>query len=281
MTSDILIQILARTDAAWSPYRRSDSASRGTVTVLRQRYPDSGVAWTPPKTFQAADRKRFQRQIDDAIGEGLVTVHSPPGQSVKTTSVKLTTRGETIARLLAALPIMPDTIPWLDRLCALQDHPKAIGKTVGEKYVSEAVMIGVDVFCCSMSGMFWNLEEIMRPMLVSQLVTSNDDGASRVAYCPTPAGHQLVRERAEQIEANGAWQNGQPRAEPKDSPNRKREGVLAWQAERDEFGRKVSSPESIAYSKLIWTAWEEIDSLELVGDGAREIGQPHLPASFF
>ncbi len=281
MNTSILIQILAKTDALWSPYRGRESSPRCTLEALRQRYPTRGVHWVPPKGIQAAERKAFQREIDKVVGEGLVVVHAPAGKQIKHTQVTLTERGETIARLLAALPILPDTLPWLDRLCALQNHPKAIGKTPGGKYVSEAVVIGIDVFCCPMSSIFWNLEEIMRPMLISQLVASSDDGEGRVAYRPTPAGNQLARERAEQIESNGEWQSGQPRAEPKDSPDRPREGILEWQAERDEFSRKASSPEAISYTKLIAKAWEEIDSLELVGDGAREIGPPHLPASFF
>jgi DNA-binding MarR family transcriptional regulator len=104
-----LVGLLADQDAIFVPPRDPDREGWITTWQLRWNYDSEGMPWRA----SGRDAKAKERLLSSLVGPGYVTRCT---RSVKTTRVKLTPRGDAIARALAARPNVPEAIEMLAQI---------------------------------------------------------------------------------------------------------------------------------------------------------------------
>jgi hypothetical protein len=176
----VLVQILAATDAVWKPMRQADWATP-TPTVLyeyRKRFSSAGVPWHSGDPTEAG-RKASQRTLEDLASAGLVTLHGRE----RRTAVRLTERGDVLARALAGLGNVDAGHCSLCEVLRLHDQ-----------MASELWLARLDNYAdtddCRRE--LWIVQRLMAPALWRGWVESGSDCHGRVWYWATDQGRQVA-----------------------------------------------------------------------------------------
>ncbi len=168
----ILASILAASDAVWVPNRSWESARRCTLIYERRRdFPATGIIWNSDMVGgspDAAERTRIGRELQSCAADGMVGVFKP--KWARASSVRLTERGDDMARALCGLPTLSAAIVTLDRMRAMKDSPLCID--AGGLYYTTAGAVGVALLA-------W----------VSEIVLSDLPWPVEIAL---PAGHRAA-----------------------------------------------------------------------------------------
>jgi hypothetical protein len=194
---ETLIQILARTDAVFRPYR---DGHRQQYAEFRVRFEDEGVPWHSSMTGEGMDdsgRKRSQDLLADLEAAGLVLAFNPT--STRTRGVKLTPIGDARARALAGLPGHAESLEAAQRMRELQSSDA--GYTfLARRWVREDQVTGAG---CKDVEALWAYELRILPALVSQKVVVNADSARHVWYsacrCVEGQGPEALRTPTENL----------------------------------------------------------------------------------
>jgi hypothetical protein len=176
-----LIDILARADALWTPWRRWDS--RLAVTAVYERrheYQRSGVPLVGGGT--GAERVAAWRDRHDLAG--LAELRS--------------NRGRVYAKLV-------DAVDWqLRAACGLFGYGpmltaiqrildvEATGHVTGSG-IAEIALLGMDGWSTENTAPLFGLEEALLPALTRGYVTSHSDTLAHVGYYLTDSGRQFLQ----------------------------------------------------------------------------------------
>jgi hypothetical protein len=174
LTDDILLAILAATDAVFIPDRDPMDFNRHTVLYERRRdFPDTGVPWASEKAMPGLDeagRKQVQRALEDLVGQGLVDALRPKG--AKTVGVRLTDAGEARVRAMCGLPLFEGAQAVVDQLTSLvSDDSACMANT--RIWTPETKLAGVEWGDNTRKHLLVDVEERLLPALVRGQVVSN------------------------------------------------------------------------------------------------------------
>jgi len=93
-TQQIVVSLLARTDALFVPSRGPMANRHRVVTQRRARFRSRGLPWSSDAVMSGLDetgRKQVERDLDDLVGRGIATSF---GKGLKTLGVRLTDEGD-------------------------------------------------------------------------------------------------------------------------------------------------------------------------------------------
>jgi len=130
----VLVRILAATDAVWKPMRQEDWV-RPTPTVLyehRKRFASTGVPWHSGNPSEAG-RKASQRTLEFLASAGLATLHGRERRA----AVRLTEKGDTVARALADLPNVDDAHFYLQEVIRQETTGDGQGPMASELWLAD------------------------------------------------------------------------------------------------------------------------------------------------
>ncbi len=131
----ILIDLLAATDAVWSPLRVWSPPRPCNIHELRKRYGSGGIAWSSDQV-SAAGRKASQRAIESLADRAIVIITRHAGRA---SLVRLSEHGDAIARRLTQEATgMSYATECLQRLARLAGKPG----TGIDGYVPETLATG-------------------------------------------------------------------------------------------------------------------------------------------
>jgi hypothetical protein len=174
LTDDILLAILAATDALFIPDRDPCDHNRHAVLYERRRdFPDAGIPWASEKAMPGLDetgRKQVQRALEGLVGQGLVDALRPKG--AKTVGVRLTDAGEARVRAMCGLPLFEGAQAAVDHLVRLIEDDSAC-VYMGRIWTPETALAGVPWGDDERRHKFVEVEERLLPALVRGLVVSN------------------------------------------------------------------------------------------------------------
>lgn len=173
LADDILVTILAATDAVFIPDRDPLHRNRRRVLYERTRdYPARGVPWESERALPELDeagRKRAQRALEGLVARGLVVACRAGG---KTAGVRLTDAGEALARARCGLPDFDAARVEAERLRRFTSHESACG-FLRKVWTPETVPAGVEWGDNDRRNELVQLEERLLPALVRGFVVSN------------------------------------------------------------------------------------------------------------
>lgn len=189
----IIVGILADTDALFSP-NRSWKRPRPTVIYEQRRdYPAGGVVWRSD-AHDEAGRKAMQRELESLCADGLVKTFRP--RRVKTLGVKLTAKGEALARALCGLPNLEQAIGGVLNILMHADGPDAGANFDGSIWVAETALAGVDWAQCAADKEARHklvyVEDMLLPALIRGWIVSNSSIQGHVWYSPTAEGLEML-----------------------------------------------------------------------------------------
>lgn len=170
----ILIQILAESDAIHLPMRQRDwqPPTPAVIYERRRRFAASGICWQ--MSGDDARRKLNQRELARMKSAGLLELHGRERRS----HVRLTSKGDTLARSLCGLPGLDASHATLCEVIRL-----------GKNGTAELWLAGLDSYAEDPSNFEVILTENMcLPSLVRQWLVSHSDLLGHVAYFATPQG---------------------------------------------------------------------------------------------
>jgi hypothetical protein len=192
-TTAVLIEILAATDAIWSPPRvfsnpagHLPNPAWAALIERRQLFAAAGVDLVYSGT--SSERNLASRRLAQLQSAGLVEVATHSGRRV---AAKLTRRGDDIARWLAAEPLVCESWRWLRLLAALVEAGVSIGPQVREDDLART-----DYGSADASRKLLDVETDLLPLKVAGLVADNSDANCRVWYSLTAAGELAATRRA-------------------------------------------------------------------------------------
>ena len=189
----IILGILADTDAVFCPNRSWKRPRPTAIYEHRRDYPAGGVPWRSD-ALDEAGCKATQRDLEALCVEGMVKTFRP--KRVKTLGVKLTAKGEALARALCGLPNLVQAIGGVMHATMHLEGPEAGVNWDGRFWIPETTLAGVDwVKCAADKDARHKLvfvEEIMLPALIRGWIIANADIHGRVWYSPTPEGLAMI-----------------------------------------------------------------------------------------
>ena len=119
--TEILVSLLAKTHAVWSPLRDWHGTFPRNLYFARQRFRLFGVRWASGSGSNA-DQQQAHRDLEKLAADGLVATAKPRG--AKTLFAQLTDAGEAHALALAGLPSIADALDLMrEKLVPLHQHP--------------------------------------------------------------------------------------------------------------------------------------------------------------
>lgn len=121
----LLVRTLAQTDAIFVPVRDPYNPSWRAVWARRQEFAVRGVESLPVAGETDAERKARERGRKVLVSAGLIRAFRGTTAGSKVSHVKLTPRGDAIARALCGLDGMRQAIGLLKRMNKLRDDPGA------------------------------------------------------------------------------------------------------------------------------------------------------------
>jgi hypothetical protein len=137
----VLIELLADTDALFKPYRHRGSLRTGAVySERRNAYHEAGLLWASEEPTDAG-RKASQRELELCVKRKLVKAVKSQG---RTSAVSLTNEGEQYARALAGNPGIAEAIPILERMIELQSEAEKYYLPEFQLWVPETRLIELD-----------------------------------------------------------------------------------------------------------------------------------------
>jgi hypothetical protein len=182
-----LVRILAATDAVWKPMRQEDWV-RPTPTVLyehRTRFASKGVPWHSGDPTEAG-RKASQRTLEDLASAGLLTLHGRERRA----AVRLTEKGDIVARALADLPNVDDAHSSLREVIRLESSGDGQGPMASELWLAELPNYSNNDDCYLE---LWIVQRLLLPALWRGWIDADSDCCGRVYYSATADGRQLAK----------------------------------------------------------------------------------------
>jgi hypothetical protein len=181
--SATLIEILAMTDGIFKPMRQADWTPPVPAVIYehRTRFESDGVPWASGDS-SVAGRKRTQRQLEGLAEAGLVTICKQKRRS----GVKLTDRGDIIARALAGIPNIDAGHSSLCEILKYQDGKVCELLLAGLKRYDETDATTHEV---------WIVQRMMLPALWRGWVESNSDVYGHVQYRTTDLGRAIAKRK--------------------------------------------------------------------------------------
>jgi hypothetical protein len=167
-----LVSCLGATDAIWLPMRNWDRPRPGNTSAVRREYPTTGAPYVHDGDADA--RREGSRVMDALAATGLVQVSG----NTRSHAVKLSERGEAIARSAAAMPSLAESLAKVREIAAL---------TAAEpgRWVLEHDLAGPDGWSPddeTRREALFDLEDLLLPALTRGLVGSNSTIRRNVAY---------------------------------------------------------------------------------------------------
>lgn len=183
-TDEILIRLLALTDAVWLPCRQWNGSAQSNRYLARCDYARTGVPWGSGRST-AAGWKAAERALSELGSKGLLSVSRPRG--AKALYAKLTEAGEVRAREMTGLPGL--CAAWWAVL-ELSKHAKRPGdaRLLTDVWVTEIALGEVQYGEPTCRAELMLAENMLLPALIRQHVESNSDVQGHVCYRLTPAG---------------------------------------------------------------------------------------------
>lgn len=193
---ELLVQILAQTDALFTPYRQPRDAAWAHIWLARWQYAKTGIAWRAGGNQTA--RKSVQRLLQRLRSAGLVQTFTAGG---RTYGVRLTMQGQHVARSLADLYGLSDALRTLIRLHVLRDAPESSVPESSIDHVDSRPWLP-EVSFTSPAGLGWGdghsaeLAEVMFQFAMPQSLgwaEYNSDVDGHVRFRLTPDGLAIVQ----------------------------------------------------------------------------------------
>lgn len=234
--NDLLIEILAATDALWTPFRSFQYPLPTVYYEGRKAFEAGGV--TLPAGDGATARKRHQLALEAAAGKGLVRVSRRRGRHP---AVKLSDRGEARARALCALPDFGEAF---EAMQALADAPAALER--GTLWASELALAGIsaaDTQDKDKRQALVRLEEKLLPALARRLVEAGSTSVGWVYYSLTASGRAA-------LEADTIAPEIEPADVEPDADGARQYYEAFAQALEDIRGREPNVPGELGYMPL-------------------------------
>ncbi len=186
-TNRILIELLAMTDATWRPMRRADWRKRAAAVLYehRGRFAAAGVPWHPAGKDDAS-RKADQRTIAEMATAGLLTLHG----DARRASLRLTDRGEAIARALAGLPSIGAAHATVAEVIRLERAGDGFGAVTSELWLARLENYSDTLDCRSELVV---VQYMAAAALCRDWLESGSDLYGRVWYWPTAEGRRIAK----------------------------------------------------------------------------------------
>ena len=179
----LLIELLAETDALWWPDRSNDQdvSTRSTLAVLRMQYPSAGVP------FSGHDK---ERSLPGLVDEGLVETFGKG----KALSAGLTDHGDAYARALAYLPSIVDAYEAMQEIIRLavtakDAYARSLGPLCSELWLTTFAQYERTEAC---KVAYVMVSERLAPAFCRQWVESRSDQDGRAYYRVMPEGLRVA-----------------------------------------------------------------------------------------
>jgi hypothetical protein len=186
---EILVGVLAKSDAAALPIRNWSGPNPGNVYTARQRSKSVGVAWESGGT-DATTRQRMARALAALKRAKLVGVHRVRGSRYP--SVRLTELGDETARRLCGLPGVSAGWWTMHRVAALTRLPRK-ARLLTDVWLSEVALCDPRHDGGYPTGAELSLvETLVLPALVHGWLAANSDIHGRVYFAATRAGRKAL-----------------------------------------------------------------------------------------
>jgi hypothetical protein len=191
----VLIRILAETDALFRPLRDPRSPNWRTVCGMRVCYASAGLPWHVGGAD--AERKAGQRELDELRAARLAVTTATAD---RTSHVKLTARGDAVARRLADLPGLPEAVDTCRLMDSLRNDDDSAAPGSTDDHADDRPYLAETCFADGRRG--WNpgesnfLPPVMDQMALPAVlgwVQSNGDAGRHVRFRLTPRGLSVAR----------------------------------------------------------------------------------------
>jgi hypothetical protein len=202
---EILLTILAKTDAAFWPIRNHDCPGRVLFYERRWGFLTAGLPWASGAASDAG-RKAAQRDLEKLAAPGKVLTYKPRG--VRTLGVRLSEKADDAMRRMIGLATYADALPLLDELHRRLTDGDGCDEG-GRPWTSEQSLTGVKWGDNERRGYYVLLTEDAYPLLWRGLVESNASMQGHVWYGLTAAGLALAQER-DRAGAAQEWPPSEP-----------------------------------------------------------------------
>lgn len=194
-TKRLLINILAATDALWTPHRRPGNHDEATVLAERRKlYREAGVLWNSgrfaPWAKTEATRHGVTRLLRELGADGLICANNPTG--LRTTTVKLTDAGEAIARDLIGTPTLADSLPLVEKIHAYRLHPDG-ADYLGRAWCPETHLAGIPWGHPDQQDVFGAVLDKLHPALVAGVLVAVCSVQGHCWYSLNPGQPEALR----------------------------------------------------------------------------------------
>jgi hypothetical protein len=190
--TEILIRILAQTDATWLPQWSYRPPATTNYYFARLDFCEGrGVPWSSGGGDEAG-RKAAQRTLESLASDGLIKVIRP--RRSKALACELTEEGEAHTRRLLHLPGLDGGFSSIEELRRLT---KARPKLLTDAWIWEGALVGdVGDDPKQYTSMAWTVRRLMLPALIRRWVVSDAsvcEGVPRTYYLLLKAGFDRLR----------------------------------------------------------------------------------------
>lgn len=180
-----LTKILADTDILWSPFRdldRHNYRPGGAIAERRDQYTRHGVPFVVGG--DAASRMAGSRQLAEYRSKGLVRLFG----SGRNRGVRLTPKGEAVARSLTACHVVSDPEPWamLEAIAAVPF------KRTNAGCVLEVHLVDSQYDQPRISYKLNRLEQMALPLITAGWLDAASDTEGRIGYSITDEGRAAL-----------------------------------------------------------------------------------------
>jgi len=189
--NDILLTILARTDALFMPLR-GNCFKRTAAWERRKLFADCGIDW-PEQDRTPSGRQAARREAADLKASGDIEVLGAGGSNLR---CKLTSEADDGLRQAIGLNNYAGSLLWVDELWRLRDSPDGFDDA-DLSWTSEAALTGTPWGCDDLRWKYVELSESLMPALHRGLIESGCSSQGHCWYGLSGEGLTLAQMRAE------------------------------------------------------------------------------------
>lgn len=180
---EILVNVLADSDALWLTVRDFSGNMPGRVSVMRDDFHSGGgIPWGSGKTSEIG-RKRTQLALERNVAAGLIAAVTLKGS--KTQRVRLTEKGDARARAMVDMPSLRDSMDVVRQVAALSNRNP---KLVEDCWIPEDSLIEKQPDADARRRALISLEDSALPALTRRLLWSRSTARMNAMYAVTAAG---------------------------------------------------------------------------------------------